>query len=116
MKSVSIMLFAALCAVAGASQSAESTNCHARGGCRMVPPVPPIPPTPPAPPEPPAPPVPPEPPPLPAIPDEAHASCRDKAVGSSVTWTDHKGLRISGSCERDAKGMYLDATSIESRQ
>lgn len=111
MKPVSIVLFAALIAVSGASQAAERGNCPARGRC-LVAPVPPVPPAPPAPPIPPAPPAL---PPLPTIPDAAHDACRDKAEGTSMTWSDKKGMRFSGSCERDSKGMYLDVSSIESR-
>lgn len=114
MKPVSMMLFAAafgVFAVAGAGQAAERGNCPERGRCVVAPAPPPAPPAPPAPPELPA--LPP-PPPLPTIPDAAHAACHGKAVGTSMVWSDKKGLRISGSCERDSKGMYLDATSIRS--
>ena len=110
MKPVSIVLFAALLAGSGTSQAAERGNCPARGRC-LVAPVPPVPPVPPAPP---ALPVPPAPPPMPTIPDAAHDACRGKAEGTNMTWSDKKGMRISGTCERDSKGMYLDASSIES--
>ena len=113
MKPVSIMLFAALFAASGVSLSAPRGNCPERGRC-IVAPVPPAPPMPPAPPALPELPAPPAPPPLPTIPDAAHAACRDKAPGTSMAWSDKKGLRISGSCERDSKGMYLDVMSIHS--
>ncbi len=113
MKPVSIILLAALFATSAASHAVQRGNCPERGRC-AVPPVPPVAPVPPAPPAPPMLPVPPAPPPMPTIPDAAHDACNGKAVGTSMTWTDKKGLRISGSCERDNKGMYLDVTSIQS--
>ena len=128
MKPVSIMLCAALFAAAGASQGAQHGNCPDRGRCLVapIPPVPPVPPVPSLPPVPalpavsavpPLPPLPPvpSPPPPPTIPDAAHEACVGKAVGTNMTWSDKKGLRISGACQRDSKGMYLDASSIESR-
>ena len=52
---------------------------------------------------------------MPAVPDEAHAACAGKAPGTSMTWTRQRGVMMSGSCERDSKGMYFDVQSIRSR-
>ncbi len=116
MKPVSIMLFAALLAVASASQAVQRGNCSEgqRGSCPELA-VPPVPPVPPAPPIPPVPPVPPAPPPKPFISEKFHAMCNDKAVGAAMTLSPKKGVTMSGTCEKDSKGMYFELESYNEK-
>lgn len=60
----------------------------------------------------PAPPAPPAPPPLIDAPAEAHAACAGKPVGSSINWTVSRNEKLSGTCERDNRGMYFEVNSV----
>jgi hypothetical protein len=110
MKLASLLMFAALLATAGAGHAAARNDCPERGPC-VIAPVPPVPPVPPAPPAPPMPPMPPAPPPMPVVPEAAHAACAGKSVGSAVTYQPRRGETMSGTCEKDGKGMYFDLQS-----
>jgi hypothetical protein len=108
MKTVLALMFAALFAAAGAGHAAESDDCPDRGPC-VVPPVPPMPP------EPPMPPLPPPPPPMPTVPEAAHAACAGKAAGTAMTYQPRRGETMSGTCEKDSKGMYFDLQSYHAK-
>ena len=105
MKSISIVLFAALFTISGASLAAGACPEGHRGKCLQVP-------APPAPPVPPAPPAPPAPPPLPAISAEVHAMCAGKKIGSELTVNPKRGVTMSGTCQQDNKGMYFELDSL----
>jgi hypothetical protein len=116
MKLFPSLLFAALCA-ASISVPASAHECR----CKYDAPTPPAPPSPPSPPsEPglpaippmPAPPAPPAPPPIPDAPAEAHAACAAKAVGAKMTFSTKRGTTMTGTCERDNRGMFFEINSI----
>ena len=44
-------------------------------------------------------------------PAEAHAACADKQAGSSISWTTANKYRLTGTCERDNRGMYFEVDS-----
>ncbi len=113
MKSVTILLCAALFTVSAASHAIQRGNCAEgqRGRCASLQP-PPIAPVPPVPAVPPVPPAPPAPPPLPDVPDEAHAACKGKKIGARMTLSPSKGVTMGGTCQQDSKGMYFELHSL----
>jgi hypothetical protein len=137
MKLAPVLMFATLLATAGAVHAAGRVDCPERGRCAFAPPVPPVPPVAPAPPMPPMPPLaempavpevpsmaalpplpplpaPPLPPPMPKVPKAAHASCAGKPVGSEAMYSPRRGVTMTGTCERDSKGMYFDMRTYSS--
>lgn len=114
----SFVLFALLCAGAGASSASVHIQCPVKDGKCVPPPAAPAPPAPPMPPAPPAPPPLPALPPmpeLPAVPQEAHAACAAKAPGTRMTWVIKEDETMSGVCERQGgkmvftmRGYYLE--------
>ncbi len=118
MKCMSILMFAFLCGAAGTGHATEREQrgeCPERGRC-VVPPLPPAPPIPPTPPMPPTPPVPPMPPPPPVVPESAHQACVGKAIGSAMTIRPERGVVMTGTCEKDSKGMYFEVEKIRSEK
>ena len=107
-KTASIVLFALLCAGAGASQASPHIQCPVKDGQCVPPPAPPAPPAPPVPPVPPAPPPVPE---LPPVPKEAHAACATKAPGTTMAWVIKNGETMSGVCERQDGKMVFTVRS-----
>lgn len=110
MKPVLMLTFATLFAIAGTAQAQEPQRgeCPERGRCVM----PPIPPIPPMPPIPPVPPTPPAPPPAPVIPQAAHDACAGKAIDSALTFRPKRGIVMTGTCQKDSKGMYFDMNTL----
>lgn len=100
----SLVLFAVLAGVAGASSATVRFQCDQPKGKCPVPPVPPVPPAPPAPPAPPK---------LPDVPEGAHRACAAKAPGSSVTWVITKGETMTGVCEREGGKMVFQLRRYE---
>lgn len=117
MRTISILLFGVLASLTAITEAAGH-ECPTRGRC-VLPPVPPTAPLPPIPDMPampdlphlPHPPAPPAPPPLPAIPDRAHKACEGKAVGSSMTFSFRRKHTMTGSCQKDGRGMYFELNS-----
>jgi hypothetical protein len=60
------------------------------------------------------PPPPPPPPPVPEVPNAAHDACNSKAVGAKLTYRMRKGVTMSGTCQKDSKGMYFDVQQYRS--
>ncbi len=109
MKFPSLILIATLLSASGATFAASTDDCTGRR-CGRYAPMPPAPPTPPSPPSMPAPPAPPSPPAPPLMvdaPAAAHALCSGKAPGSAVSYKG-KTETMSGTCERDNRGMYFE--------
>lgn len=116
MKFASLILFAAATCVGTAAYAGHDTgraNCD-RNGC-VAPPAPPVPPVPPSVPVPPAPPAPPPVPAAPLVPEQAHAACQGKAVDTAVTYRPGRNEVMSGTCQRDAQGMYFEMRSYRKR-
>lgn len=111
MKCLPLLMLAALFAFSGAA-SAHTRDCPQRGRCLIAP----APPAPPAPPAVPAPPPMPPPPPEIIVPKAAHDACAGKAIGSKITFSPGKGETMTGSCEKDSKGMYFDLQQYHSAQ
>lgn len=109
MKIPSLILIAALLSASGAAFAANSDGCTGRR-CGSFAPLPPAPPAPPAPPSMPAPPAPPAPPAMIDAPAAAHALCSGKAPGTAVSYKT-KNESMTGTCERDNRGMYFDIDS-----
>lgn len=109
-KTISLLLFGALCAAAGASPASVHIDCKVEHGKCVPPPAPPAPPTPPAPPAPP--PLPPMPT-LPDVPQAAHNACATKAPGSALTWVLKKGETMTGTCERENGKMVFQMRSYQ---
>ncbi|HEU4777308.1 MAG TPA: hypothetical protein VFS95_10810 [Telluria sp.] len=124
MKLIPSMMFAALCALTVAAPATAHEHRCKCGTAVPAPPAPPAPPNAPLPPsEPgmpamppmapmPAPPAPPAPPPVPDAPAEAHAACAAKTPGTKMTFSAKRGTTMSGTCERDNRGMYFEINSI----
>jgi hypothetical protein len=105
-KTASRVLFAMLCAAAGASSATVHVECKTEHGKCPPPASPALPampalPVTPALPAIPAPPPPPPPPKVPDIPADAHAACAGKTPGSELTYTISKGEYMRGVCERE---------------
>lgn len=110
MKYASLILFAAATCIGAAAYAGHDTgrgNCD-RNGC-VAPPAPPAPPSPPALPAPPAPPA------LPLVPEQAHAACEGKAVDTAITYRPGRNEVMTGTCQRDAHGMYFELNSYRKR-
>jgi hypothetical protein len=56
--------------------------------------------------------MPPAPPPLPDVPPEAHTACKGKVVGAALTLSPKRGMTMSGTCQRDSKGMYFEIDAL----
>lgn len=117
MKLIPTIVLAALCAVSIAGP-ASAHECRCKyGSAAPLPPAPPSPPSEPgmpALPAMPAPPAPPAPPPPPDAPAEAHAACAAKTPGAKMTFSGKRGTTMTGTCERDNRGMYFEISSIRS--
>lgn len=123
MKLIPSMIFTVLCTLTIAVPATAHPHHCKCGATAPAPPTPPNAPLPPSepgipamPPIPamPAPPAPPAPPPPPDAPAEAHAACAAKAPGTKLTFSGKRGTTMSGTCERDNRGMYFEITSIHS--
>jgi hypothetical protein len=88
----SLVLFAVLAGVAGASSATVRFQCDQPKGKCPVPPVPPK---------------------LPDVPEGAHRACAAKAPGSSVTWVITKGETMTGVCEREGGKMVFQLRRYE---
>lgn len=116
MKLIATLTLGMLLAASVPSHALEHSDCTAsseRGRCKTIP-APPAPPAPPALPIP-APPAPPLPPAPPQVPDSAHAACQDKTVGTTITLTPRASVTMTGTCQKDSRGMYFDVQSIRDR-
>jgi len=109
MKLPSLILIATLLSASGASLAAGYDDCTGRR-CGRSAPLPPMPPSPPSPPSMPAPPAPPAPPAMIDAPAAAHALCSGKAPGTEVSYKG-KNTTMTGTCERDNRGMYFEIDS-----
>lgn len=127
MKLLPSLIVATLCAMSVTlPASAHERHCKC-GDAMAAPPAPPAPPNAPHPPNAPnppslpgmpdmpalpAPPAPPAPPPAPVAPAQAHAACAGKAPGTKLTFSTKRGTTMSGTCERDNRGMYFEVYSV----
>lgn len=116
MKLTRLFVAAAMTVLAASSYAGPRGNCDSRH-C-PPPPAPPVPPLPPMAALSPVPPMPPMPPMAPDVdvPDEAHAACAGKAVGSRITYAPSRHASMTGVCKRDDEGMYFALRSYRAKR